>query len=86
MTNCKNCGAPITPEKVCCEYCGTVNDAFVSHEYYDDILRRARDEAHAVLLPRIVIDPPNFGNLGKIIEERIKERGKNERLLYGCGN
>lgn len=73
MANCKNCGAPITPEKTCCEYCGTVNDAFVSHEYYNDMLRRARDEAHAVLLPRIVIDPPNFGNLGKIIEERIKK-------------
>lgn len=72
MANCKNCGAPITPGKAC-EHCGTENGVFISHEDYNDILRRARDEAHAALLPRIVIDPPNFGNLGKIIEERIKD-------------
>ena len=73
MTNCNNCGAPIVPGKVCCEYCGTTYAVFIPGDYYDEILRRARDEAHAVLLPRITIDPPNFGNLGKIIEERIKK-------------
>ena len=73
MTNCKNCGAPVVPGQVCCEYCGTTHAVFIPDDCYDEILRRARDEAHAVLLPRIVIDPPNFGNLGKIIEERIKD-------------